>query len=145
MRHLIWWLWTRLGWRGFALLASGLSWVSYGASLTVQPRYGTVRGISVLLDLLPMTAWGWLWITAGAVSAGYALVRPGRDLPGIAAAMAPPLLWAVAYALGAITGTSSTAWGAVAPWASHALLIQIVAYLTSPRLIVPKAVSCGAD
>ncbi|WP_019059932.1 hypothetical protein [Streptomyces prunicolor] len=141
----MWTLWNRLGWRGFALLASGLSWISYGASITLQPRYGTVRGISVLLDLMPMTAWGWLWITAGAVSAAYALVRPGHDLLGVGAAMAPPLLWAVAYALGALTGAPPAAWGAVAPWASHALLIQIVAYLTRPRLVVPRVVACGAD
>ncbi|MCX5601639.1 hypothetical protein OOK29_26155 [Streptomyces phaeochromogenes] len=138
-------LWGRLGWRGLALLTTGVSWISYGASLTIQPRYGTVRGISVLLDLMCMAAWGWLWITAGAISLAYALVRPGRDLLGVAAAMGPPLLWSLAYALGAMAGTSPTAWGAIAPWASHALLIAIVAYLTRPRLIVPRVVGDGAQ
>ncbi|MGW0795890.1 hypothetical protein [Streptomyces sp. NPDC002692] len=138
-------MWRRLGWRGTALLASGLSWISYGASIAVQPRYGTVRGISVLLGLLPMTAWGWLWIGLGAIATVYALVRPGRDLPGVGAAMAPPLLWAVAYALGALTGASPTAWGAVAPWASHALLIAIIAYVTRPQKIVVRTVPRGAD
>ncbi|MEW2164434.1 hypothetical protein AB0912_15780 [Streptomyces sp. NPDC007084] len=138
-------LWARLGWRGTALLSSGLSWISYGASIAIQPRYGTVRGISVLLHLLPMTGWGVIWIVAGGIASGYALVRPGRDLIGVGAAMAPPLLWAVAYALGAITGTSATAWGAIAPWAGHALLIQIIAFLTSPRVTVLTVVARGAD
>ncbi|MFG2277505.1 hypothetical protein ACGFNQ_02305 [Streptomyces asoensis] len=138
-------LWARLGWRGLALSSSGLAWISYGASITVQPRYGTVRGISVLLDIMCMAAWGWLWMVAGVLALGFSVVRAGRDLVGVFAAMAPPLLWALAYGLGGALGTSSTAWGAVAPWASHALLIAIVAYLTRPRLIVPRMVTRGAE
>ncbi|MFF7365805.1 hypothetical protein [Streptomyces sp. NPDC008125] len=135
--------WARLSWRGLTLATSGIAWISYGASLAVQPRYGTVRGIQVLLGLAPMPVWGWAWIVAGAVALAYAVARPGRDLPGVAAAMAPPLLWALAYALGGASGTSATAWGAVAPWATHALGISIVAYLTRPRLIVPVVVARG--
>ncbi|MGY0023765.1 hypothetical protein ACVHNB_32950 [Streptomyces sp. YJ-C3] len=138
-------LWARLGWRGLALATSGVAWISYGASIAVQPRYGTVRGISVLLDLMCMAAWGWLWIGAGLLSIVFSVARAGRDLPGLAAAMGPPLLWALAYALGGLSGTSQTAWGAVAPWASHAFLIAIVAYLTRPRLIVPRMVPRGAE
>jgi hypothetical protein len=138
-------LWRRLSWRGLALATSGISWICYGLSITVQPRYGTVRGISILLDLMCMTAWGWLWIIAGAVALVYALVRPGRDLVGVAAAMGPPLLWAAAYALGAASGRSAVAWGSVAPWASHAVLIAVVAHLTRPRLIIPAVVAHGAD
>jgi len=135
-------LWARLGWRGLALASSGIAWISYGASIATQPRYGTVRGISVLLDLMCMAAWGWLWITFGLVAIVFALVRPGRDLPGVFAAMAPPLLWALAYALGTATGAPK-AWGAIAPWATHALAIAVIAYLTRARLIVPKVVSSG--
>lgn len=138
-------VWGRLGWRGLALLTSGIAWISYGASITVQPRYGTVRGISVLLDLMCMAAWGWLWIGAGIIAFVFSAIPAGRDLPGVFAAMAPPMLWALAYALGGASGTSSTAWGSVAPWASHALLIAIVAYLTRPRLIVPRMVPRGAE
>lgn len=130
-------VWARLGWRGLALLLSGLAWISYGSSITVQPRYGTVRGISPLLNLMCMAAWGWLWMAAGTIAIVYALARPGHDLPGVAAAMGPPLLWSVAYALGGASGTASTAWGSVMPWGTHAALIAIIAYLTRPRLIVP--------
>ncbi|WP_329140859.1 hypothetical protein [Streptomyces sp. NBC_00670] len=138
-------LWRRLSWRGLALATSGVSWICYGLSITVQPRYGTVRGISILLDLMCMTAWGWLWIIAGAVALAYALVRPGRDLVGVAAAMAPPLLWSAAYAISAASGRSAVAWGSIAPWASHAVLIAAVAHLTRPRLIIPAVVAHGAD
>ncbi|MGW6739736.1 hypothetical protein ACWGDX_03135 [Streptomyces sp. NPDC055025] len=130
-------MWMRLGWRGLALLISGIAWVSYGASLTVQPRYGTVRGISVLLDLMPMQAWGWGWIGCGLVCLAYSVVPAGRDGVGLAAAMAPALLWSVAYAMGGALGASPTAWGAVAPWGSHAILIAIIARVTRPRRLIP--------
>ncbi|TXL91571.1 hypothetical protein [Streptomyces sp. IB2014 016-6] len=130
-------LWGRLDWRGLSLLISGISWVAYGASIAVQPRYGTVRGISVLLDLMPMGAWGWGWIVCGVVALVCAPLRAGRDLAGVAAAMAPPLLWALAYTMGWLSGASGTAWGAVAPWGSHAVLIAIIAYLTRTKMIVP--------
>ncbi|MFJ2178878.1 hypothetical protein ACIOHE_39045 [Streptomyces sp. NPDC087851] len=130
-------LWRRLDWRGLALASTGISWISYGASLTAQPRYGTVRGITVLLDIMPMTAWGWGWIGCGLLCLAYCCSPAGRDLPGLAGAIAPPLLWSLAYALGWVSGASSTAWGAVAPWASHALLILIIARVTRRKLIVP--------
>lgn len=131
--------WQRLGWRGLALLISSVAWVSYGASIAAQPRYGTVRGISVLLDLWPMAVWGWGWISCGIVCLGYCMAPAGQDLPGLGAAMAPALLWAIAYAMGGALGASPTAWGAVAPWASHALLILIIAAVTRPRRLVPVA------
>lgn len=137
--------WARLGWRGLTLLITGVSWVSYGLSLMVQPRYGTVRGISVLLGLVPMPVWGSVWIGCGVIAVVYAVARLGRDLPGIAASMAPPLLWSLAYALGGASGASGSAWGAVMPWGSHAVLIAVVAYLTRPRLIVPRVVPYGAE
>lgn len=139
------WTWGRLGWRGLALATSGIAWISYGRSITVQPRYGTVRGISVLLDLMCMAAWGWLWIGAGLIAIAFSMAPAGRDLPGVFAAMAPPMLWALAYALGGASGASATAWGSVAPWASHALLIAIIAHVTRPRLIVPRMVTRGAE
>ncbi|MFJ5638637.1 hypothetical protein [Streptomyces sp. NPDC093223] len=137
--------WGRLGWRGLALASSGVAWISYGSSIAIQPRYGTVRGISVLLDLMCMAAWGWLWIGAGLLALGFSVARAGRDLVGVSAAMGPPLLWSLAYALGGLSGTSSTAWGSVAPWASHALLVAIVAYLTRPQVIVPRMVARGDE
>ncbi|SFF11279.1 hypothetical protein SAMN05216251_108208 [Actinacidiphila alni] len=131
---------ARVGWRGLALVLSGVAWISYGAGLTVQPRYGTVRGITVLLHLLPMTAWGCLWIACGVACLLYALAGTGRDQSGLVAAVVPPLLWAVAYALGGMVGVG-VAWSGVAPWASHAGLIYVIARVTRP----PRIVVVGAD
>ncbi|MFE2941050.1 hypothetical protein ACFXKG_18595 [Streptomyces sp. NPDC059255] len=130
-------VWARLGWRGLALLISGVSWISYGASIAVQPRYGTTRGIAVLLDLMPMHAWGWGWIACGLLCLVCCCLPAGRDTVGVLAAMAPPLLWSVAYAMGGALGASPTAWGAVAPWGSHAVLIAIIARVTRPKVLIP--------
>lgn len=127
--------WSRVGWRGLALAVSGIAWVSYGAGLAVQPRYGTVRGITVLLQLVPMTVWGIGWVACGLVCLAYCTSAAGPDQPGMIAAVVPPLLWAVAYALGGLVGVS-VAWSGVAPWASHAGLIFIIARLTQPRVPV---------
>ncbi|MEE4541004.1 hypothetical protein V2S66_03350 [Streptomyces sp. V4-01] len=135
---------SRVGWRGLVLLVSGVSWISYGAYIAVQPSYGVTRGISVLLQMMPMTAWGVGWIGCGLVCLLFAAMPAGRDLPGIATSMVPPLLWATAYAMGGATGASPTAWGAVAPWASHAALVLITAVVTRPRaVLVPVAVTGG--
>ncbi|RLL67001.1 hypothetical protein [Streptomyces sp. Z26] len=127
---------ARLEWRGLAILTSGVAWISYGVHVAVQPRYGTTRGIAVMLDLMPMWGWGVGWIAAGAACLGYAWAPTGRDVPGLLASVCPPLLWAVAYAMGGALGTDAKAWGAVAPWASHAVLVLIVAATTSPRKLV---------
>lgn len=129
-------LWARMQRRGLTLLITGLAWISYGVSIATQPRYGTVRGISVLLDLLPMLVWAWLWVACGIVSIAFCMARPGRDRFGIAGAIVPPLLWAVAYGLGATIGGYPSAWGSVAPWASHAVVLLVVVSGTRPRKVV---------
>lgn len=127
----------RPGYRGAALLISGVAWISYGAYIAVQPGYGVTRGIAVMLGLMPMRYWGLGWIASGLICLAYLAAPRGREMPGMIAAMLPPLLWAAAYALGGLTGTSPTAWGAVAPWASHTALIMVIAAATRPREIVP--------
>ncbi|WP_244334557.1 hypothetical protein [Streptomyces seoulensis] len=129
-------VWARMDWRGLTLLSSGAAWVGYGAQIATDPRYGTVRGISVLLNLMPVWAWGALWVACGIISAAYCLMPADRDRPGVAAAMAPPLLWSTAYTLGASVGGESRAGGSIVAWASHALIILVVAVVTRPRKVV---------
>lgn len=128
--------WQRLQRRGLTLLVTGGAWMSYGAHISIQPRYGTVRGIGPLLDLMPMPGWGLVWIVCGAAAVVFSAARPGHDVLGIGGAIVPPLLWAVAYALGATVGGDPKAWGAIAPWASHAVVILIVVVGTRPRKVV---------
>ncbi|MFC8676663.1 hypothetical protein ACFUEN_28760 [Streptomyces griseorubiginosus] len=118
------------GWRGLGLIVAGASSAYYGASIAIDPRYGTVRGIQVLLNAMCMEGWGWLWISCGAVAILYGLLRPVRDVLGIVAAIAPPLLWATAYFIATLAGTSHTAWGGVGMWVSRAALILILMRVT---------------
>lgn len=120
-----------------ALLASGLAWISYGFTISTNPRYSTTRGITVLLDLMPLWAWGLVWIICGALCLIFAPRPAGRDLPGFVGAFVPAALWAVAYGLGGFAGNGYSTWTAVAPWLSHAFLILIVARVTRAEVVTP--------
>lgn len=117
-------------WRGLALFSTGIAWISYGITVSTSPRYGTVRGITVLLDLMPIKAWGALWMVCGVLCLTFCLRPNGRDLLGFLGAVIPATLWAVAYALGGFTGTGYNVWASVAPWLAHTVLIMIIARVT---------------
>ncbi|MER7974539.1 hypothetical protein ABTX35_36970 [Streptomyces sp. NPDC096080] len=112
--------------RGLGLIVAGASSVYYGASIAIDPRYGTVRGIQILLQRMPMQGWGWVWIACGLVTVAYGLLRPVWDVPGIVASIAPPLMWATAYLIATVAGTSSNAWGSMGMWLFHAGMMLIV-------------------
>lgn len=137
--------WQHAGWRGMALFASGIAWISYGLSIATDARYGVVRGISVLLDVLPIQAWGYGWMACGILCL-IGSVRPaGKDLVAFVAAAVPAMLWAVAYGLGAFVGNDASTWTGVAPWLAHAFLILVIARVTRPETLIPVVKHDGAD
>ncbi|MFD0405632.1 hypothetical protein [Kitasatospora sp. NPDC127116] len=115
----------RLGRRGAVLTFKGIMAAIYGYSLLVQPPQDT-RGIRLLLDLMPLHAWGWVWIGAGLLAIGCAWRQPGRDwlgYPAICLVVAPwalgslaswwlydnPRGWASAVVWGAFGGVAAIA------------------------------------
>ncbi|MDT0435595.1 MULTISPECIES: hypothetical protein [Streptomyces] len=112
--------------RGLGFIVAGASSIYYGASIAIDPRYGTVRGIQILLQRMCMEGWGWVWIGCGLIAVAYGLLRPVWDVPGIVASIAPPLMWATAYLIATIAGASSNAWGSVGMWLSRAGLVLIL-------------------
>ncbi|MFC1410520.1 hypothetical protein ACEZCY_14780 [Streptacidiphilus sp. N1-12] len=109
-----------LGRRGGYLLTLGSGWVGYGASITVNARYGTSRGIAILTRVAPIPFWGWLWIAAGllAITAG---LRRGAliDTIGYVCISIPPALWGAAYAVAWYTGAYQPVWGSAIAWLSE--------------------------
>lgn len=91
-----------LGRRGVPLLILGIGKICWGASFIVTPSSGV--GLGLLTRYAPLHCWAWVWILAGIVTATSAFVPIGRDGAGFAAAIIPPLLWALAYGVGAATG-----------------------------------------
>jgi hypothetical protein len=92
----------RLGRRGVPLLLLGVGKVCWGAGFIVQPTTGV--GLGLLTRWAPLHCWAWVWILAGIITGTGAFLRIGRDWLGFAAAIVPPLLWALAYAVAAATG-----------------------------------------
>lgn len=124
----------RLGYRGAALLVTGVGWVNYGAGMATDPRYGTVRGVDALVQIAPIWVWGWVWITSGVVSCAAAPLRSGRDWWGWIAAAGMPAIWACAYSGARALGTLPQGWYAAMTWAVYPVLLALIAAATR-RLI----------
>lgn len=92
-----------LGRRGVFLLIIGIGETSWGISFLVTPPQPPL-GLGLLIQIGPLQHWGWLWITAGAITAGSAFLRIGRDGWGFLAAYIPPSVWAMAFLAAAASG-----------------------------------------
>lgn len=126
---------AHLGRRGIFLLIIGVGKICWGASFVVEPPDES-PGLDLLTDLCSLRHWGWLWIVAGTITAGSAFVRVGRDWLGFVAALTPPIVWALAYTVGALSGDYARG-GWVAVWylTSHIGVIMWAA--TVPEYSVP--------
>ncbi|CAL9665399.1 hypothetical protein SUDANB145_07399 (plasmid) [Streptomyces sp. enrichment culture] len=88
----------RLGRRGALLTCKGIVAAGYGSGQVVQPT-GDRQGLTLLLKAAPLDAWGWAWITAGAIALVCAWLPPRKDWPGFLAVWLIATPWAMAYLL----------------------------------------------
>jgi hypothetical protein len=93
---------ARLGRRGKALLILGIGKVCYGAGFIVDPP--SVDGLELLTMMCSLQSWAWLWIVCGTVTGISAFLRVGSDRWGFVAALIPPTVWGMAYAVSFVTG-----------------------------------------
>ncbi|MGW7350931.1 hypothetical protein [Streptomyces sp. NPDC054784] len=124
----------RLGRRGVFLLIVGAAEICWGVSFLVAPP--PAEGLGLLTRWCDIRHWSWLWIICGAGAALSAFLRIGRDWAGFVAALAPPAVWATAYAVAILDGSYPRgAW--VAAWyiIGHVLIILWAA--TVPEYSVP--------
>ncbi|MFD3999810.1 hypothetical protein [Streptomyces rubiginosohelvolus] len=110
--------------------------ICWGVGFIVSPQQDPA-GLRLLTDRCSLASWAWLWIAAGIVCIGSALVRIGRDWAGFLAALIPPSVWAVAYLFAVLTGDYARG-GFVAVWylTSHVGVIMWAA--TVPEHSVPS-------
>jgi len=99
------WLSRHLGRRGTALLILGTGKVCYGAGFIVDPP--DADGLELLTMMCPLRSWAWLWIVCGSITAVSAFLREWDDRWGFVAALIPPTVWGVAYAVSFATGVYS--------------------------------------
>ncbi|MFJ8755695.1 hypothetical protein [Streptomyces cyaneofuscatus] len=124
---------SHLGPRGVTLAPVGALWVWYGVGLVTTDRVGVSAATAPVTARGGLVAWGVAWIVCGLLALGAALLRPGRDTWGFAAATAPPLVWGMAFAAAAATGQYVEAWASVPIYAVPVILLVIVAALTGGR------------
>jgi hypothetical protein len=95
-----------MGRRGVFLLIAGVSQCCWGAGIIYDPP--STAGLQLLIrSRFSLDAWAWLWIVAGLVAFAAAFVKIGRDWVGFTAAFVPPTVFAVSYAVAAISGEFS--------------------------------------
>lgn len=85
-----------LGRRGALLTLKGVIASLYGYGQIIQPQPDR-RGLHLLLKLMPLHAWGGLWMAAGITALLCAWLPPRRDWPGYLAVWAVSASWAMAY------------------------------------------------
>lgn len=126
----------RLGRRGRFLLLIGIGKICWGIGFIVTPLQDPV-GLQLLTDRCSLAAWAWLWIVAGAITAGSAFLRIGHDRWGFLAAIIPPSVWALAYLSAVLTGEYARG-GTVALWYLTSHIGVIMWASTVPEFSVPS-------
>jgi hypothetical protein len=118
-------------------MVTGCAWLIYGMGVLVDPRPVTMRSAAALGHLAPMEIWSMVWIFCGVVAMISSWARwPFRIELGFAAAIMPPMLWALSFTASWILGEYPDAWSGAVIWASMAARLAIVAsWPTAPSLV----------
>lgn len=117
--------------RGVALLVCGICWPIYGVGVVTNPRVALSRSVQVLLEICPITWWGYIWISCGAIAAVGAFLPPGKDVVAFAAAALPPASWAIAFNFAWASGQYPQAWASIPAWLVPLGLLAVIAALSS--------------
>lgn len=126
-----------LGRRGTILLSYGTVWSLYGYAQVVSPAPDQ-RGLGLATQLLPLTVWGWLWVTAGLLAIAAAFMPQGGDWFGFVGLALIVLPWVISYLATWILGDFPRGWVAAAVWAVIAVPVIVVAGWREP--VRPKRV-----
>lgn len=130
----------RLGRRGAILLCYGAVWFLYGYAQVASPPPDQ-RGLQPLLELMPLAAWGWLWVAAGVVAMVAAWLPQGKDWPAYPALQLVVLPWMGCYLATWIMGEFPRGWIAAAVWGLISVPVWVTAGWPEPPRV--KRVSAG--
>ena len=120
-----------LGRRGAILLCYGIVWAIIGYGQITSPA-PDLRGLRLLLQMMPLDAWGWLWVISGLIAIVSAWLPQGKDWPGFLALPLMVLPWAVSYLLAWIIGDFPRGWVATVVWGAIAAPVLVVAGWREP-------------
>lgn len=120
-----------LGRRGAILLSYGIVWAIIGYGQITSPA-PDLRGLRLLLQTMPLEAWGWIWVASGIIAIISAWLPQGRDWPGFLALPLMVLPWMVSYLLAWIIGDFPRGWVATVVWGAIAAPVLVVAGWREP-------------
>lgn len=124
---------ARIGRRGAFLSLFAIVYAIIGYSYLLTPTTPLVRkALRLALDLLPLRAWGVLWLVAAAIMLLSAGLRTGRDWLGFVVAMLLPAWWAVMYFLAWLHADLPRGWLSSAVYAALAGAVGVVAGWPEP-------------
>ncbi|MFE9064956.1 hypothetical protein [Streptomyces violaceusniger] len=120
-----------LGRRGAILLSYGVVWALYGYAQVISPQPDQ-RGLQPLLNVMPLSVWGWIWVACGLVAVVAAWLPQGVDAPGFLALPLIVLPWMTSYLASWVTGDFPRGWVAAAIWGLIAVPVIVVAGWREP-------------
>lgn len=123
----------RVGRRGQALLVFGFVDFVFGFSLidaTSRAQAASQPSYLALQDIVPLAAWGWLWIVIGVVCVFYAFAR--SDAVGFGAAIGIKVVWTSGLLASWLIYDAPRAWVGAALWVVVARMVVLIAGWPEP-------------
>lgn len=119
------------------LIVSGLVYVTVGISYVVtEPTDARHAALKLATVIMPLSAWGWLWIVAGGLVFVSARWPPVSETWGYSVLTTLSFSWAFVYAAGvAFLGSPHSAISGALLWGLAAYLWYKIAGLTNPVVI----------
>lgn len=126
-----------LGRRGAILLSYGTVWSLYGYGQLISPPTAQ-PGLTLAMQMLPLTVWGLLWIATGLLALAAAALPQGADWFGFVALVLIVLPWTLSYLVSWMQGDFPRGWVAAAVWGAIAVPVIVTAGWREP--VRPKRV-----
>lgn len=124
------------GLRGQFILMLSAPWALVGLSYIVFRTPTRAASFAYLPSWLDENELGWVWIVAAVVMVACAFLgkrKPRLTTVGFLTAMVPPLLWALVFIGGLLTGGPITAIVSVIMYSAYAAIIYFVSGWPNPR------------
>ena len=124
------------GLRGQFILMLSTPWALVGLSYILFRTPTRSASFAYLPDWLDENELGWVWVIAAAVMVACAFIgkwKPQLTTVGFLTAMVPPLLWALMFVGGFLTGGPITAVVSTIMYAAYAAIIYFVSGWPNPR------------
>lgn len=129
----------RIGRRGAFLALFGVAYLLIGQSLLgVHDTRLVDHVFRFALAIMPITGYGWLWLTCGAIALLDGLWPRGTDTPGFVAAVLAPVVWSIVYLAAWLqedTPLIHNLWETSLLYAVIAAAVLIVAGMPEPRTV----------